>query len=197
VTDTAGLRARKKQRTRQAIVEAAYRLFDARGYDETPVSAIAAAAEISPATFYLHFPAKEDVLWGGQGLLEVAHAAIADRGPGEAPAAAVVRAIRAAVEASRHGPRDPGGDLEAIRIRLITTVPALRATTLHRIFLAQQELAAALRAAYPDRLDAVEAAGLVGAVVGAILAAGHAAVTTGGSLEDAVDRVLAAVPATG
>jgi AcrR family transcriptional regulator len=194
VTDTAGLRARKKQRTRQAIVEAAYRLFDTRGYDETPVSAIAAAADISPATFYLHFPAKEDVLWGGQGLLDVALAAVAERGPDETPAATVVRAIRASVAASRHGPRDPSGDLEAIRIRLITTVPALRATTLHRIFTAQQDLAAALRRAYPERLDAVDAAGLVGAVVGAILAAGQAAVTTGGSLQAAVDRVLDAVP---
>jgi AcrR family transcriptional regulator len=194
VTDTAGLRARKKQRTRQAIVEAAYRLFDTRGYDETPVSAIAAAADISPATFYLYFPAKEDVLWGGQGLLDVALAAVAERGPDETPAATVVRAIRAAVAASRHGPRDPSGDLEAIRVRLITTVPALRATTLHRIFAAQQDLAAALRRAYPERLDAVDAAGLVGAVVGAILAAGQAAVTTGGSLQAAVDRVLDAVP---
>jgi hypothetical protein len=127
---------------------------------------------------------------GGRDLLDVVVAAVAERGPDEPPGAAVVRAIRAAVAASQHGDRDPGGDLEAIRVRLITTVPTLRATLLHRIFTAQQELAAALRTAYPDRLDDVDAAALVGAVVGAILAAGQAAVTTGRPLSTAIDRIL-------
>jgi AcrR family transcriptional regulator len=57
-----GLRERKKAKTRQAIQEAAYRLIREQGYENTTVDQIAAAAEISPATFFRYFPTKEDAL---------------------------------------------------------------------------------------------------------------------------------------
>lgn len=189
--DTTGLRERKKQRTRRALIDAAYRLFDDRGYEETTVGAIAAAADVAPATFYLHFPAKEDVLFAdGQQLLEVGVTALAERRPDESVIEALTRALGRMVAATRGGSRDMAGDLEEIRLRLITSVPALRATTLHRVFIAQQELAAALHRAYPDEIDTLDAATLVGAVTGAILAAGHAAAVSGQSLRAAVERVL-------
>lgn len=59
-----GLRERKKAKTRAAIQAHALRLFRTRGYDETTVEMICAAAEVSEATFYRYFPAKHDVvLW--------------------------------------------------------------------------------------------------------------------------------------
>ena len=57
-----GLRERKKQKTKAAIQREAMRLFQDQGYDETTVEQVAAAAEISPSTFFNYFPTKEDVV---------------------------------------------------------------------------------------------------------------------------------------
>ncbi len=57
-------RARKKRETRQALRLAALRLVDAQGLEQVTVDMIAAAADVSPRTFFNYFPTKEDALLG-------------------------------------------------------------------------------------------------------------------------------------
>ena len=58
---TAGLRERKRVRTRRAIADAALELFARHGFHATTIPQIAAAADVSPRTVSGYFPAKEDL----------------------------------------------------------------------------------------------------------------------------------------
>jgi AcrR family transcriptional regulator len=85
-----GLRERKKQHTREQIATAAARLFAERGYEQVSVLEIAAAADVSEQTVYNHFPTKPDlVLDRDRELSTRLTTAIANRGPGVSPAAAI------------------------------------------------------------------------------------------------------------
>jgi AcrR family transcriptional regulator len=87
-----GLRERKKERTRQAVIDVAWRLFRQKGYDATTVDEIAEQSFISRRTFFRYFPNKESVVFhespvrlayfrsqlvaGGTGFRAVSHACL-------------------------------------------------------------------------------------------------------------------------
>ncbi|MBS2966779.1 TetR family transcriptional regulator [Actinocrinis puniceicyclus] len=92
------LRERKKARTRAAIRDNALRLFREQGYHATTVEQIAAAAEVSPSTFFRYFPTKEDVVLGDD-FDERMFGAFERQPPDLTPVAAIRAAIREAIAA--------------------------------------------------------------------------------------------------
>jgi len=102
VATQVGLRQLKKQQTRQAIYEAARRLFAERGFDRITVAEVAREANVSEVTVFNYFPTKEDLFYGGmhffeEELLE----AVRQRKPGESALRAIRRRLLDSVEGLR------------------------------------------------------------------------------------------------
>lgn len=67
------LRERKKQRTRECILEAVFTLFEKTGYEQTTMDMIAEQAQVSRATLFNYFPSKQSMLLPFAGTLYVRH----------------------------------------------------------------------------------------------------------------------------
>jgi AcrR family transcriptional regulator len=90
----AGLRERKKRQTRQAIAEAAMRLFAERGFEAVTVNEIAAAAGVAKVTLFTYFPTKESLVLNAVTDDDVAKV-VAERRPGQSPLNALREHYRA------------------------------------------------------------------------------------------------------
>lgn len=117
-------RGRPPGTSARALEEIALELFSARGFDETTIDHIAAAAGVSKRTFFRYFDSKADVLWSAFDLevdnLRHELAALPESLP-------VLDVVRRAVLAVNHYRADDVPELRA-RMRLIGTVPDLGAS---------------------------------------------------------------------
>jgi AcrR family transcriptional regulator len=153
VNQPAGLRARKKERTQQAISDAAIALFLARGFEQVSVAEIAAAAEVSKPTLFRYFASKEDLV-----LHRIAdHAGEAGRvvrSASEPPLTALHNHFRDGLDR-----RDPVTGLndhpEVLAFyNLIFTTPGLASSVLRFTLRDEEELADALGGDLAARLAA-------------------------------------------
>jgi AcrR family transcriptional regulator len=117
-----GRRERKKAATRQAIADAALRLFLERGYDDVGIREIADAADVSTTTLFKHFPVKEALVFDEDADQEARLiAAVRDRPEGQSiPAALREHALR-----YRRAATDSDARFTAF-FDLVNSTPALR-----------------------------------------------------------------------
>jgi len=181
-----GLRERKKLRTRQLIREAARRLIERRGYDNTTIEQIAAAAEVSPSTVFRYFPSKENIVltddYATSGI-EFLRARPADEPPVVALREALTGMARVLYEDYRAEYR--------WRRELVRQVPAVRAQ-LHE---AQDRMIEAASAALAERSgrpeDDLELRVVVGAMTGGLHQVLWGDHNEEGDLLEMIDRALA------
>ena len=91
-------REREREQRREAIIDAAEKLFFTQGYDRTTMDAIAEVAELNKATLYLYFKNKHDLYHAivHRGLLLLTHVlteAAAPEGPGISKVDGVLAAL--------------------------------------------------------------------------------------------------------
>lgn len=166
-----GLRERKKAKTKAAIQQHAMRLFGEQGYQATTVEQIAAAAEVSPSTFFRYFPTKEDVvLYDALDpvLLEAFRTQPAELGP--------IQALRSAMWAVFSDLPSEELAVQGERDALIRSVPELRARMLDE-FAKNLDLFAEIVAGRVGRAPDDPA---VRTVAGAVIGVGISAWYTGG-----------------
>jgi AcrR family transcriptional regulator len=163
-----GLRERKKLKTRRTIQHHALRLFAEQGYEQTTVEQIAAAAEVSPSTFFRYYPTKEDVVLADD-YDPVFYQAVRDRPAAEKPLVALHSAMMALMPQFA---AEAGEDTRQ-RLRLVLSVPALRGKIIQGVAESTRAIATALaeRAGRdtPQYADEAVAAAYIGVASVAVL----------------------------
>jgi AcrR family transcriptional regulator len=191
----AGLRERKKARTRAAIRDHAMRLFEEQGYAATTVDQIAEAADVSQSTFFRYFPTKEDVVLADDydPLMVAAMRALP-------PEVGPIEAIRLSIREvfGKSSPED--WEREQQRQRIFSEVPELRARAMQQytdtITLLAEVIAERAGLATGNFSSRV----LAGAVIGSMMAVVPGPMTPGqetadlARMESAFDLLVAGLP---
>lgn len=162
----AGLRERKKARTKTAIQRQALRLFREQGFQATTVEQIAEAAEVAPSTVFRYFATKDDlaVLDDYYSLAEAVSAALAAQPPAVHPVQALRDALREVFAALTDEERAARYE----RDLLMLTIPELWTANLGTIVTGRQLLRDSMAARDQDSSGVLTDA-VVGVALGALL----------------------------
>jgi AcrR family transcriptional regulator len=150
--ERAGLRERKKQRTRQTIVEVAARLFLAQGYQRTPLAQIAEEADVATSTCFNYFPTKVDIVFSlHEAVTDSARRRIVERPEGER----AIDAIAAWVREDLPEVEQPYAATIRGLPQIIASAPELRAEERLRLALLEDVLAAGFARDFAESPDAM------------------------------------------
>lgn len=139
-------RERKKRQTRDALVHAAMRLFNAHGYDHTAIREITDAVDVSERTFFRYFASKEDLALSFiRESTDTFLRELAARPPAESPVEALNNSFRASLR-SFIADEEQLGDQSVylLALRLIDTTPSLLAALLRYMHDRDEETARVL-----------------------------------------------------
>lgn len=139
-------------------------LFEANGYDATPVEAVAAAAEVAPSTVYRYFPTKEDLVISDE-YDNLMFEKLAQQ-PAEA---SVVESLRGAFHEVTAEMSEADIELGRRRTRLMLQEPGLRGATLTNLLAMERAIADLVAERTGRDSDDPEIAWFTGAVIGIAL----------------------------
>jgi AcrR family transcriptional regulator len=180
-----GLRERKKAKTRAAIQDTALRLYLEQGYEATTVEQIAAAAEVSPSTFFRYFPTKAETVYFDR-LDPILMESFVNQPAELTP----IQAIKAAMHEVLDALSEDEFTLEATRWQLVTTMPELRAAMGERIGPLIDMVCDGVATRMSRDPHDFEVRTWTGAMVGAMLAAAMTALDGDGDFIAAIDAGL-------
>jgi AcrR family transcriptional regulator len=136
-----GLRERKKARTREAIIDAALDLFERNGYDDTTIEEIAAAAEVSPRTFFRYFDSKLELIMARTGSKNPdLGPLLAERPAGESLLDSLRELLRSQLDAQM------GDPLVLREMQVMLSTPSLRNMAREHFYEEEAELVSAFAA---------------------------------------------------
>ena len=153
-----------RSRTRASLREHALRLFGEQGYHATTVEQIAAAAEVSPSTFFRYFPTKEDLVL--QDDMDTRMIEALERQPAGLGPVAAVRAASREVFGSY-----TAADLDLIQqnVALTLSVPEVRARALDEFARTIAVVSEALAKRSGRPADDLAVRTIAGAIIGVIM----------------------------
>ncbi|MEU1985184.1 TetR family transcriptional regulator [Nocardia sp. NPDC019395] len=182
---TGGLRELKKKRTREAIQDHALRLYREQGYAKTTLEEVAAAAEVSPSTLFRYFPTKPDTV-----LFDRVDPLFLEKFLAEPAGLPPLQAARNALLAVLNSTDVDIATVETTRMRLIATVPELRAAVLQKLETDLPPFMEAFARRVGREPDDPRVRYWTGAVAGVALMAYLRAIDNGDDIYTVVDEAL-------